>query len=154
MKVKISPGQELEIVTPGELRGILGEIFPSRKGPQEQRPEEALKLDASGSGTVELYTVPVGMRFRLHWLTVDADDYTPAVPFTNAAGYGEILRGGRMRDFVNFSSASGGIPAVWSSSVGIPYHESERVEFSIVGGPPSKVVVIRADGVLEPLTLS
>lgn len=153
MKVQLRAGQEIEVVSPDELRGILGEKFPARRGPQLHRPLKALALDASGGGTVELYVVKAGMQFTLHWLTIDAETFTPAAPFTNASGYAEILQAGQMRDFVNFSSSAGGLPAAWSNSIGIRYHEGEAIEVAFTGGPTSKTVVCRAEGVLEPLTI-
>lgn len=155
MKVELRAGHTLELVSPGELREILGDVFPARRGPELWRPVQALALDANGAGTVELDIVQAGMRFRLHRLYIDADGYTPADPYTNASatdGYAEILQAGSPRSSVVFSSGTGGIPADWSSSVGIGYHEHEAVEIAFVGGPASTVVVCRGEGVLEPLT--
>lgn len=152
MKINVG-GQEIDLVTPAELRQILGESFPARRGPQWERSQQGIVLDASGNGSVKVYKVPNGMRFRLHRLRVSVDTYTPAAPYTNAAGYGEITSENDGVEFVSFSPTAGGLPATWSDSVGLLFHALEVVGFTIVAGPAGGSVMCRAQGVLEPQTI-
>jgi hypothetical protein len=157
-RATIKQGETIDFVSPDELRAILGEAASqqNRLSPQTSRPIEGIVLDANGNGTVELYKVPAGMEFALHRIIIDADGITPAAPFTNPAGFAEILRGGAMFGFVSFAPAAGGLPAVntWGSDNAIRYRNDEVVEVSIVGGPANGTIIIRAQGTLSPLTLS
>jgi hypothetical protein len=157
-RATIKQGETIDFVSPDELRAILGEAASQQNqlSPQTSRPIEGIVLDANGNGTVELYKVPAGMEFALHRIVIDLDSATPATPYTNANGYAEILRGGTMQDFVSFAPAAGGLPAVnsWGGGAALRYRNDEVVEIAIVGGPANGTVLVRAQGVLQPLTIS
>src|SRR5581483_4856624 len=165
VRVKLQAGQELDFVTPDELRQILREVASGfLRPPQTVRPVAAIALNAGGNSvlpsgsaagsaaavTVSLYEVPVGYRFRLHRMTIKPDGFTFGAPFTNAAGFIDIVQGELMRDGISF--ASPGLPAVWSAGTadGIDYSTGDYVRVSVSGGPPSTNLSIRMQGTLEP----
>lgn len=157
MKTRIGT-TEFEFVSPAELRSILGEAaaMQRRLSPQTTRPFDAILLDGTGGGTLELYKVPAGLEFALHRLLITDDTHTPGAPFTAAAGYADIRRrGGARDDFVLFSAAAGGIPAkVTYSDVTAPrYRNLETIEIVIVGGPANTSITVKAQGTLSPLTI-
>ncbi len=164
-KVRLEPGATLDVLTADELAAALtalsGEL---RSAPVTIFPQEAIQLDANGNGSgnqsLNLYQVPIGWLFTLHRIMIAPDGYTPGNPFTNATGYAEIHARGRMKEFVNFSSTAGGLPAsnYWTGAAGIKYMNGERVTVHFFGGPASGdttskgVVYVSGQGTLEPLT--
>jgi hypothetical protein len=112
--------------------------------------------DAFGeSAGVTLYQVPLGFEFALHRIILDVDGYTPAAPFTNVAGYAEIHQHSKRIEFVNFSPAAGGLPAVnsWGTQDAPRFLNGDRVRIEVHGGPANVAMAIRAQGTLFPLTL-
>jgi hypothetical protein len=165
VKVKLQAGQELEFVTPGELHQIMQEVLAGYlRPPQTVRPIGSVNLNASGNscrsqavntGTaaavaIDLYEIPVGYRFRLHRMVVKPDGFTFGVPFTNGAGFLDILRGDLMYDGISF--ASPGLPQIWSAGTadGIDYANGDVVRLLVSGGPPSVNLAIRMQGTLSP----
>lgn len=165
MRVKLQPGQELDFVTPDELRQILREVASGfLRPPQTIRPVEAIALNAAGNSirangdktasaaavAVDLFECPVGYRFRLHRMTVKPDGFTFGAPFTNAAGFLDIEQGGLMRDGISFNTP--GLPVVWSAGTadGIDYSNGDVVRVLVSGGPASTSLSIRMQGTLEP----
>lgn len=153
MKHVLTSGAEIELVSPDELRTILGETFPSRKGPQTERMLNGLKVDASGNGTVVLWQVPAGMEFELHSLLITADGKSPASRM--ATGYAYLQAGGALGDVLDvfdFTLTGAGVPIRHTYGSDAPlYHEREVVCVCFFGITASTNVVVRGQGVLAPL---
>lgn len=150
MKHKLTSGAEIELVSPAELRAILGETFPTRKGPQTERPFQGVATDSSGAGTANLFEVPAGMEFELHSVYLDADGHSAASRM--ATGYALLLRNSTPIDVYDFTLTGKGIPVRYSYTSDAPlYHEREALAVQFVGITGSTVVVVRAQGTLQPL---
>jgi hypothetical protein len=157
VKQQLLPGGSIDALTPEEFDRRLAALLEKFSSDEDVvRGSEVVKLDAAGHGIVQAYVVPQGMKFNLHRVAVNADGYTPGAPFTNAAGYIDILRGGVRQDFFPLSAAAGGMPAVWAQGgdAAIRYRNGEAVEIEIVGGPPSTGVRVEIQGDLSPLTVT
>lgn len=153
MRTELKHGAVLDTVSAEELRAALDPFAALLGGPQRQWPAEGITLDASGSGLLTLYRVPVDRQFMLHRLILDVDGHDPGTPYTNASGYADVLHNGHRADFFLFSTTAGGLPQAktWSSENGIVYAERELVQVNIVGGPANGTIVVRGQGTLEPV---
>lgn len=166
MKAKLAHGTELEFITKDELREVLQEVASGwARPPQRARPVAAIGLNASGNSTaangdlagteaavvVNVFQIPVGYSFRLHRATFEPDGSTFGSPFTNAAGFLNIMRGGLLQDGISFGSP--GLPLVWSAGTAdaIDYTNGESVGILVSGGPASKSLAVRLQGTLEPI---
>jgi hypothetical protein len=166
VKVKLTSGAELDVLTQEEVRELLQEFASGYlRPPQTARPVGGIPLNASGNscrsvaaqaGTaaalpVDLYSVPIGYSFRLHRMTFKPDGFTFGVPFTNATGFIDINRGELMQDGISLNSP--GMPVVWSAGTadGIFYDNGEHVFATISGGPASVNVSVRMQGTLQPI---
>jgi hypothetical protein len=157
VKQQLLPGGSIDALTPAEFDKRVQALLEHLSSDEDVvRGSEVAKLDASGNGVVQVYVVPSGMKFNLHRVAVNADGFTPGVPFTNAAGYIDILRGSVRQDFLPLAAAAGGIPAVWAQGgdAAIRYRNGEAVEVAIVGGPASTGVRVEIQGDLSPLTVT
>lgn len=151
MKAKLEHGAEFEFVTPDELYSTLQRA--ARLGaPERVWPENSIILDGNGNGTLRLYAVPVDRTFSLHRIILTADGITPVSNYTSATGYAEIRRNDLMVDFILFTAAAGGIPAVgtWGTEDAPHYAQREKVEIVIVGGPANGALLVRGQGTLRP----
>ena len=166
MKVKLSPNAELDLLTQEELDQSLTaaiERFLSghNRRPGTIREPVAVELDASGNTAigpkspigVPLYKVPAGYRFALHRLSIKADGFTFAAPFTNAAGFLELQRSGLMVDGLPLTSP--GLPLVFTTGTAdsIVYDNNQTVDLLISGGPASTAVQLVLQGTLSPIVL-
>ena len=136
MKFKIGPGAEIEAATPSEVRDLLAGLVP--ESPEDVRVPLSQKADANGNAVIEVYTVPMGRVLTVTRVVVEADGFTPANPYQNAAGYLQVRRqGGQTTDFVTLA-APNGLPALStdSDSSGGRYLNGETIEVNIVGGAP------------------
>lgn len=148
------PGGEIDAVTSAELAQLVAAL-DRRDVVERVRAQQGARTDATGFAVIEVYTVPQGMEFRLARVVVEADGYTYAVQFTNAAGSVTIQRGadaagkGQVEDGFNLSQA---IPNTWTGSSGsaIRYVSGEKVAIVIVGGPASTNVNVRIQGDVMP----
>jgi hypothetical protein len=156
-KTALLPGAELEALTPAEFKAYIDELVIRLFGDEGvMRDEGFVNLDASGNGVIKAYTVPQGMNFNLHRVVIDVEGFTPGAPFTNAAGWIDVNRGGDRQDFLPLAATVGGIPAVWAQSgdAAIRYRNGESVEISINGGPASRDARAKIQGTLKPLTVT
>ncbi len=158
MRATIKPGEELDFATPAEVRDILDEsLAPWARGPQTIRAVDAVTLDGSGNGQVDVYGVPAGHRFTLHRLLIDLDagssGYNPGHPYTSSTGYADILRAGVREGFAVFS---GGLPCLFTdgSRQALEYSNGEVVSVLIVGGPPDGTIIVRLQGTIQPVTVN
>lgn len=151
-KTRFEHGAEIETVGPDEL----GEILRRRQElgmPERIWPENAKQLDANGNGTIQLYVIPVDRSFSLHRLVITADGITPVANYTSATGYAELRRNDLMVDFILFTAASGGIPAVgtWNGEAAPHYAQREKVEVKVYNGPANGALLVRGQGTLFPV---
>ena len=157
MKVKLTPGAELDLLTADELRSIVKETKSGwRRPPLTVRPTQSVGLDSNGDahGTIHgavLFEVPAGYSFLLHRLTVKPDGYTFGVPYTSATGYLDIVVSELMRDGIPF--AAPGLPRVYTVgfSDGIFCNNGEVIRIDIHGGPANGVINLRGQGTLQPI---
>lgn len=111
---------------------------------------------AAGLLDLLLYTVPGGFEFVVTRVNVEAVGFTPAVPYTNAAGWIALCRGdsfavGSMLDFLpNPPLASGPIlPAVMSDGgeQAGAIRGGEKVSLHIQSGPATVDIYVRLQGI-------
>lgn len=144
MKQRVVPGGEIDAVTGGEFRE-LAQVLLRKDTMERVRASEVGALDGDGNGSVDIYGPPLGMEFRLCRLIVEANGYTYAAMFTNAAGSVAIKRGDVTVDGYNLAA---GIPNAWSAGPGSAprYKNGERVTVAIVGGPADVSVTVSIEG--------
>lgn len=161
MKQQIA-GKTIDVLVKEELRAELRDVAQQivsgyLRPPAPQRLRDGGELDASGDGTIVLSTVTVGMELVLNRLLIEADGYTPASPYTNAAAYFYLLRGDLPIDFLSLVSGAtgaGSLPALatWTNSYAPRYRDGEKISVQIVSGPANGIVTVTADGFLSPLS--
>lgn len=150
MKFKLQAGQEVDVLDAAEAREIVAELLERVRADREipVRMGEGGQTDGAGAVTIPVYVVPLGREFALNRLLVDADGYTPAAPYTNAAGYIDVRRGGVRVDFVGLSN---GIPAlsIDGKETANRFRNGETVEVVIVGGPANTSIQVEIHGMLR-----
>ena len=153
-KQQIVPGGTIDALTADELKQLI-EALTRRDVVERVRAQSNGKTDGTGFVVVEVYTVDVGMEFRLSRVVVEADGFSFAGLFTNAAGSVTIQRGadaagkGQIEDGFNLAA---GLPNVWTGSSGASprYLNGEKVAIVLVGGPANTNVNVRIQGDLMP----
>ena len=161
MKTKIAAGAELDLLTQDELHAEIEQMLSGYLRPSQRlRLEQSVKLDSNGAGTLILYTVEAGYLFLLNRLHVEVTTastvYTYGAPYTSATGYLKVKGGdGQTWDGTSFDPTAEGISIpgdiTASDSYALFYYGYETVEVDIVGGPASGFVLVRGQGLLEPL---
>lgn len=147
-KQKVIPGGELEYLSADEARALMRAELRAVVSERVQNEQNGL-ADGTGAVSIEAYTVPVGMEFRLARVVIEADGFSYAAMFTNAAGSVTIRRGGVLLDGFNLSQ---GIPNTWTAGSGNAprYRNGEKVTLVVVGGPANANIVARVEGDLFP----
>lgn len=151
---KIVPGGEVDAVTSEEFAQLV-RALDRRDVVERVRAQQGVTLDATGFGVIEAYTVPQGMEFRLGRVVVEADGFSYAALFTNAAGSVTIQRGadaagkGQVEDGYNLAA---GLPNTWTAGSGSAprYVSGEKVAIVLVGGPANTNVNARIQGDVMP----
>lgn len=161
MKATLRAGQEIDFVSPGELKGLLEEFKSGfARPPQTIHPDFAIQLDSSGNTSKAqesqgVMRVQAGYVVRLHRIGFFPDGSTFGLPFTFAGGYIDILRAGVRVDGISFDPTlnPAGLPQVgtWGTADAIEWRNGDTIGFKIVGGPASKPINIRCQGTLEPI---
>ena len=118
------------------------------------------QTDGAGLLDLVIYRVPPGFQFIVTRLNVEAFGFSPAVPYTNAAGWIALMRSdkfaiGTMVDFLpNPPVANGAIlPASITDGVteaGV-FRGGESIGFHINAGPATTDIFVRLQGIEEPL---
>jgi hypothetical protein len=152
-------GKTIDTLTAEELRAELRsamEFFASGylRPPAYARPEGGVQLSAAGAGIIaELYTVDVGMIFRLTRLFVTCNAATFGAPLANAGGIDVYRSSGGINESID-GTPFASLPqvATWSKSYAPTFRDGEIVRVGIVGGPANGQLYVRAAGFLEPLT--
>ena len=150
MKLKLVPGHEVDVLSPDEAHELLRELREDLKqhgGTVRLMGEK--QTDGNGNATILLSPhVPIGYELALYRLIVDDDVHTPAVPFTNAAGWIDVKR--NELDRVGFQVME--IPALATdgSSEAARFRNGEKVAIVINGGPANQIVRARGEGELKP----
>lgn len=154
-KIKIGGREiELDLLTREELHTEVELLLSGYlRPPEEARPEGGVALSAGGGGIIDLYTVPVGMLFRLTRVYVTAGGATFLVPLAGAGGISVQRMSGSTGDEIDGSPFSS-LPqvATWSRSNGPLFRDGERIGIAVAGGPANGQAFARAMGYLSPLT--
>jgi len=118
------------------------------------------QTDASGNLDLVLYRVPQGMQFITTRVNVEATGFTPATPYTNAAGWLGLMKSdkfqqGTLIDFLpNPPVANGAIlPASitdGATEAGV-FRGGESIGLHIATGPATADIWVRFQGIEEPL---
>jgi hypothetical protein len=147
-KQKLIPGGELEVFTQEEATALLEGLF-RREVRERVRAQATLKTDATGAATINVYTVDPGMEFRLCRVVIEADGFSFAQLFTNAAGSVTVQREGQIQGGFNLAA---GLPNTYTAgSADAPrYRNGEKVSVVLVGGPASTNINVRIEGDLYP----
>ena len=159
MKVALKPGAEIETLTREELRAELESLrLALARNPATVRAEEDGATAATGALTLPFYQVPMGMGFKLTRCAVFADGFTPAVPFNGAGAFLELLRNDVPVAFQSLvAGAGGGLPFVLidadSESSAAWAGNGEQFAIRLTAGPASTGIIVRTQGVLEPIVL-
>ena len=118
------------------------------------------QTDGSGILNLVLFRVPQGMQFITTRVNVEAAGFTPATPYTNAAGWIGLMRSdkfviGSLVDFLpNPPIASGAIlPASITdgASEAAVFRGGEIVGLTIASGPANTDIWVRLQGFEEPI---
>jgi hypothetical protein len=154
VKQKVIPGGEIDAVSGDEFQALVAALT-RRDVVERVRAQENGKTDATGFLVLDVYFPPLGMEFRLSRVVVEADGFSYAVMFTNAAGSVTIQRNagpdghGQIEDGYNLSQ---GLPNTWTAGSGSAprYISGEKVTLVIIGGPANVNVNVRIQGDVMP----
>lgn len=151
MKFKLVAGSEIDALTEDELRQVLHEFTERFETEHADRARPSLQVatDANGVAQIDVYTVPLGMDFRLNFVHVSLDGYSYASMYKSAAGRLSILRNGQELDGFNLAA---GIPNTWAEGASSAPHfrNGETVTIRITGGPASTNLGVLIEGDLFP----
>jgi hypothetical protein len=149
---------ELDVLSPAEAKKIIGDELDDRLdlNPTELvRAEESGVTSAAGALVLPVYVVPPAMEFRVHVVVIEADGFSPAVPFQGAGAFWRLRVSGRA---VDLGSCVAGAPASIASQLpdrktygfmqGAVAVNQEAVEFELTAGPANTLVRVLAQGTL------
>lgn len=116
--------------------------------------------NTSAAGLLELpiYQVPNGYQFYLTRWNVEAENFSPGAPYSNAVGQLMIFNGknfgvGAMVDFLPNPPAANGAILPASRSTDFPssplFRGGETVSLRLVAGPASTRITVRIQGIQE-----
>jgi hypothetical protein len=147
---------DIETLTPGEARAMLAAIT-ERDRPQRVRATQLVKLDGTGAGQVEVYSVPIGFEFEARRVTLDLD--TASDPSTgnvalNVAGkYVAYQRSGTRIEYAVPGSPAGiaSVPGVqtWGDQQGPYLRNGEVFEARAVGLTANALLTCTVEGILR-----
>lgn len=155
MRVRLG-GKEINLLTVEDAHRVVRHAL---RTPDSElvRPEESGRTDANGNVLIPIYVVPAAMEFRPHVLNVEADGFTPALPFQGAGGYWQLRVAGRV---IDEGSLVAGAPA--NIAFQIPFTRNygamqggiavnqEPLELNIVAGPVATLIRALVNGTLLP----
>lgn len=118
------------------------------------------QTDGSGNLDVVVYRVPQGMQFITTRVNIEAVGFTPAAPYSNAAGWIGLMRSpifgvGTLVDFIPNPPLSNGpiLPASitdGATEAGV-FRGGETVGLHIATGPATTDIYVRIQGIEEPI---
>ena len=155
MRVRVG-GKEIDLLTVHDAQRAIRHAL---RNPDSEliRPEESGKTDANGNLLIPIYVVPAGMEFRPHVLNVEADGFTPALPFQGAGAYWQLRVASRV---IDEGSLVAGAPS--NIAFQIPFTRNygqmqggiavnlEPLELNIVAGPINTLIRALVNGTLLP----
>lgn len=158
MKFKIGNGSTIETVTPGELADMLAAERKVEAARVRVRAPATLALDATGSGTVQVYKVPAGASFAARRvslnLTSAADPSTGAVALNVTGKYIQYLRSDYFIEYAIPLAPTGlaQVPGVqtWSEEEGPYLRNGEQFAIKAVGLTASVQLWVELEGILYP----
>jgi hypothetical protein len=87
VKTTIVPGAALDVLTPDEARELLRQEY-RQTVEQHVRAEGTGKMDGTGTGTIDIYTCPVGFEFEARRILIESDQLYHWVKTVPALGQG------------------------------------------------------------------
>ncbi len=119
--------------------------------------------DVSGNVTINVYENSDGFELNLTSLSLEADGYTPAAPYSNASFWAGVYVSadptntaqglGGLVDFTPATAGGAGIPAVtfYPGNAGATLIGHEWLVVDMNAGPPSKLIVVRFEGIVRQI---
>jgi hypothetical protein len=152
VKLKLG-GVEVDVLTRPEAREMIAQLRDPR--PLTTRPEESGRTDGAGGLVLPIYTVPAGMEWRCHLLNVEADGFTPALPFNGAGGYWQLRVAERVVDEGSLvAAAANGFQIPFTRGYGFMQgavaYNLEVIDLKIVAGPVNTLIRALTQGSLLP----
>ncbi len=148
--------------TMARISAQLALITDGIRAPKRRLPVDVLaqaNTDGSGNVTFPIYQVGAGFDLYVISYTVEAESFTPAAPYTNAAFWlglfvspnQKAVSQGGMIDFIPTTAGSQGMPAVTQPSGGASWiiRSGNFLVADCHGGPASKRLTVHLDGYLE-----
>ena len=158
MKIKLPGNHELDVLSPDEAKAIVGSELDKRTRPKTElvRAEASGLTDATGGLVLPVYVVKAAMEFRVHVIVVEADTFTPGVPFNGAGGYWRLRVSARAVDLGSLvAGAVNGFQLPFTRSYGLMQGpdslNQEALEFELVAGPANTLIRVFAQGTLVPI---
>ena len=157
MRVKFGK-LDLDVLTPHEAKRIIGDELDERfdLAPTELvRAEESGVTSAAGALVLPVYVVPAAMEFRVHVVVVEADGFTPAVPFNGAGAWWRTRVASRGVDEASLvAGAANGSQLPFVKTYGFMQGpvavNNEPLELEINAGPANTLIRVFAQGTLVP----
>lgn len=151
-KVRLSAGQELDVLNSDELKTTLEETLSGYlRQPRRVRIEQAFALDGSGDGSLVVYQALAGMQFLLNRLIVILAGYTYESPYSATSGGVNVYRGtvaGDLVDGYSFGSGAGSLPATmtYSDSQAIEVSDGEILTVQVLAAAASGSIIVHGHG--------
>lgn len=139
-KQTITPGGSIDAVTGDELARLFDAFLRSQAPARPIRAMQEGKTDANGNVSIDAYEVPPGMEFELSRVVIQADGFTPGVPFAAAgASWGEVRRSGTLIDWFTdqANTVKLGLPnrLSWNQGANSRIRNGEVVQVVILNNP-------------------
>jgi hypothetical protein len=154
LRQRIIHGTEIDVATPEEVQALIAENA-RRDDVRHIRATADVILDATGSGTVEVYKAPIGMTFELRrcilGLSTATDPFTGNVLFS-AGHYVRYRRSGASIEFAIplAPTAIAQVPGMqsWAREEGPIIANGEEFEVQAVGLTAGASFLVGIEGLL------
>jgi len=155
MRQRVLHGGVIDAATTEDVRSILETIKPPQKA--RIRAPMNIRLDGSGDGQDEVYTVPLGYTFSLRRLVLNISTATSPVdgqvPLNVGSRYVALLRTGVLVEYPVLVSPTGisQVPGYtsWGSDEEPWFRNGEKVEIQAVGMTPNAILIVMVEGLLK-----
>ena len=155
MEQTIRHGAKINAATPDEVAAEVQKVRIDREQRTHIRAGAQVQLDATGSGVVEVYKVPLGDHFsaRRIFLTLNT---IAANPNTNGTQWGtgrwaEYRRSGTLLSYANTTwNNLYGLPGseTWGDQQGPELENGEVFEIAMFGVTASALLIVMLEGIL------
>lgn len=159
MKTVIRPGTIIDAATPDEVQAIVAGMN-SGESPQvtRVRAPATIALDATGSGSVDVYKTPLGFEFAIRRIVVllsTVTDGTTGKVSLNAGPFVQYLRSGQLIEWAVLSNPGGGavstVPGVqtWGDQQGAYLRNGEVFQIRAGGLTANAELSVSVEGLLR-----